>query len=79
MTVDLCSYAVHRDTSGSNGARPKYKGSLDCALKIIAAEGPGSLFAGIRPKLLQQFLQNGFRFLFYERIVEFIRQLLLSK
>ena len=56
-----------------------YSGTLDCARKMLATEGVGSFFGGLRPRLLQMVLQNAFKFMFYERIVEVILVLLLGK
>ena len=52
------------------------QGTVDCFIKMISQEGFSSLLAGLRPKLMQQFFQNGFRFLFYERIVAFLLRLM---
>eukprot|EP00658_Telonema_sp_P-2_P034447 TRINITY_DN25156_c0_g1_i1.p1 TRINITY_DN25156_c0_g1~~TRINITY_DN25156_c0_g1_i1.p1 ORF type:complete len:285 (+),score=66.86 TRINITY_DN25156_c0_g1_i1:126-980(+) len=64
---------------GGSQTKVRYKGTMDCFFKMVAQEGVGSLFAGLRAKLMQQFLQNGFRFMFYERIVAFLLRLLRVK
>lgn len=40
-----------------------YKGFLDCATKMIAKEGPQSLFKGLGPALLRSFPANAAGFL----------------
>jgi len=59
--------------------QPEYKGTIDCAQKMLVNEGVGSFFGGLKPRLLQMVLQNAFKFMFYERIVEVILTLLLGK
>eukprot|EP00656_Telonema_subtile_P025683 TRINITY_DN2771_c0_g2_i4.p1 TRINITY_DN2771_c0_g2~~TRINITY_DN2771_c0_g2_i4.p1 ORF type:complete len:101 (+),score=12.95 TRINITY_DN2771_c0_g2_i4:153-455(+) len=68
-----------RKNAETGSSEKVYTGTLDCMRSMVKAEGVGSLFAGLRPKMLQQFLQNGFRFLFYERIVTFLLRILLRK
>ena len=41
---------------GSGGSVKQYSGSMDCAKKLVAAEGPGSLFKGLPPALFGMFL-----------------------
>jgi len=64
-----------RKEEGSD-KKVRYSGTVDCFIKMISQEGFSSLLAGLRPKLMQQFFQNGFRFLFYERIVAFLLRLM---
>lgn len=40
-----------------------YKGFMDCATKMVAKEGPGSLFKGLSPALLRAFPANAAAFL----------------
>ncbi|KAJ3176075.1 carnitine transporter, partial [Irineochytrium annulatum] len=40
-----------------------YKGFMDCAARMVAAEGPGALFKGLGPALLRAFPANAAGFL----------------
>lgn len=47
---------------------PRYGGMLDCARKIVAAEGAKGLFRGFGPALLRSFPANAVCFATYEAV-----------
>jgi len=52
MPVDVVKTRLQMD--GSGGAVKQYTGSLDCAKKLVAAEGPSALLKGLPPALVRQ-------------------------
>lgn len=46
-------------------SRRLYNGSIDCASKLVKAEGPGSLFKGLPPALLRQSTYGSLRYGLY--------------
>jgi solute carrier family 25 carnitine/acylcarnitine transporter 20/29 len=52
-----------------------YKGFLDCAVKLVANEGPSALFKGLGPALLRAFPANAAGFLGRAAALETMHQL----
>jgi hypothetical protein len=50
---------------GGGGAARMYSGALDCAGKLVKAEGVGSLFKGLPPALVRQSTYGSMRYGFY--------------
>jgi len=63
MPVDVVKTRLQMD--GSGGAPKVYNGTLDCAKKLVAAEGPGALFKGLPPALVRQSTYGSLRYGLY--------------
>merc|ERR1719199_959922 len=50
---------------GSGGAVKQYAGTMDCAKKLSAAEGPSALFKGLPPALVRQSTYGSLRYGLY--------------
>lgn len=49
-------------------AAPRYRGMLDCARKVVAAEGAAGLYRGFGPALARSFPANAVCFAAYEAV-----------
>jgi hypothetical protein len=49
--------------------QPRYRGALDCARKVLAAEGAAGMFRGFGPALMRSFPANAVCFATYEAVV----------
>jgi len=65
MPVDVVKTRLQMD--GSGGVK-QYAGSLDCAKKLCAAEGPSALFMGLPPALVRQSTYGSLRYGLYAPI-----------
>lgn len=63
MPVDVVKTRLQMD--GSGGAVKQYTGSLDCAKKLVAAEGPSALLKGLPPALVRQSTYGSLRYGLY--------------
>lgn len=63
MPVDVVKTRLQMD--GAGGSARQYAGSLDCAKKLSAAEGPGALFKGLPPALVRQSTYGSLRYGLY--------------
>lgn len=63
MPVDVVKTRLQMD--GSGGTVKVYNGSMDCAQKLVKAEGPGSLFKGLPPALVRQSTYGSLRYGLY--------------
>lgn len=63
MPVDVVKTRLQMD--GSGGGVKQYSGSLDCARKLSAAEGPSALFKGLPPALVRQSTYGSLRYGLY--------------
>jgi len=63
MPVDVVKTRLQMD--GAGGTVKAYNGSLDCAKKLTAAEGPGALFKGLPPALVRQSTYGSLRYGLY--------------
>ena len=50
---------------GSGGSVKQYTGTLDCAGKMVKAEGPSALFKGLPPALVRQSTYGSLRYGLY--------------
>lgn len=79
----VCTYPLQiaqsklRADRGQKGER-QYKGTIDCLIKIRAANGWIGWFKGMEAKLWQTVLTAAFQFLTYEQIKAFIFSLFLG-
>lgn len=62
MPIDVVKTRLQMD--GSGGIK-QYNGSLDCAKKLVNAEGPSSLFKGLPPALVRQSTYGSLRYGLY--------------
>ena len=62
MPIDVVKTRLQMD--GSAGAK-QYAGSMDCASKMVKAEGPGALFKGLPPALVRQSTYGSLRYGLY--------------
>ncbi|KAI8472110.1 MAG: mitochondrial carrier [Monoraphidium minutum] len=53
---------------------PQYRGMLDCARKVVAAEGAAGLFRGFGPALLRSFPANAVCFATYEAVASLLQR-----
>jgi len=53
---------------GGSGAAKMYAGSIDCASKLVKADGVGALFKGLPPALVRQSTYGSMRYGFYTPI-----------
>ena len=63
MPVDVVKTKLQMD--GSGGSAKMYSGSLDCAKKLVSAEGPTALFTGLPPALVRQSTYGSLRYGLY--------------
>merc|ERR1719478_1258533 len=63
MPVDVVKTRLQMD--GAGGSARQYAGSLDCAKKLAAADGPGALFKGLPPALVRQSTYGSLRYGLY--------------
>lgn len=63
MPVDVVKTRLQMD--GAGGAAKAYNGTLDCAGKLVKAEGPSALFKGLPPALLRQSTYGSLRYGLY--------------
>ena len=63
MPVDVVKTRLQMD--GSGGAVKQYAGSLDCAGKLVKADGPSALFKGLPPALVRQSTYGSLRYGLY--------------
>ena len=63
MPVDVVKTRLQMD--GASGAAKAYAGSLDCAGKLVAAEGPTALWKGLPPALVRQSTYGSMRYGLY--------------
>lgn len=63
MPVDVVKTRLQMD--GSGGSIKQYNGSMDCAGKLVKAEGPGALFKGLPPALVRQSTYGSLRYGLY--------------
>ena len=62
MPIDVVKTRLQMD--GSGGVK-QYSGSVDCATKLVRAEGPSSLFKGLPPALVRQSTYGSLRYGLY--------------
>jgi len=62
MPVDVVKTRLQMD--GAGGVK-MYNGSVDCAMKMVRAEGPGALFKGLPPALVRQSTYGSLRYGLY--------------
>lgn len=62
MPVDVVKTRLQMD--GSSGIK-QYNGSMDCATKLVKAEGPSALFKGLPPALVRQSTYGSLRYGLY--------------
>eukprot|EP00967_Tisochrysis_lutea_P108310 scaffold167689_cov30-Tisochrysis_lutea.AAC.1 len=62
MPIDVVKTRLQMDGAGGVKA---YNGTIDCAQKLVKAEGPGSLFKGLPPALLRQSTYGSLRYGLY--------------
>ena len=63
MPIDVVKTRLQMD--GSGGAVKQYAGSMDCAAKMVKAEGPSALFKGLPPALVRQSTYGSLRYGLY--------------
>jgi len=63
MPVDVVKTRLQMD--GSGGGVKLYNGSVDCASKLVKAEGPTALFMGLPPALVRQSTYGSLRYGLY--------------
>ena len=66
MPIDVVKTRLQMD--GSGGAAKQYAGSMDCASKMVKADGPGALFKGLPPALVRQSTYGSLRYGLYAPI-----------
>ena len=62
MPIDVVKTRLQMD--GSGGIK-QYNGSMDCASKLVKADGPGALFKGLPPALVRQSTYGSLRYGLY--------------
>eukprot|EP00320_Phaeocystis_rex_P003277 CAMPEP_0119085916 /NCGR_PEP_ID=MMETSP1178-20130426/135768_1 /TAXON_ID=33656 /ORGANISM="unid sp, Strain CCMP2000" /LENGTH=274 /DNA_ID=CAMNT_0007069011 /DNA_START=26 /DNA_END=850 /DNA_ORIENTATION=- len=62
MPIDVVKTRLQMDGSGGVKA---YNGSVDCATKLVKAEGPSALFKGLPPALVRQSTYGSLRYGLY--------------
>ena len=62
MPIDVVKTRLQMD--GSGGIK-QYNGSVDCAKKLVGAEGPSALFKGLPPALVRQSTYGSLRYGLY--------------
>ena len=63
MPIDVVKTRLQMD--GSGGAVKQYTGTMDCAGKMVKAEGVGALFKGLPPALVRQSTYGSLRYGLY--------------
>jgi solute carrier family 25 uncoupling protein 8/9 len=63
MPIDVVKTRLQMD--GSGGSVKQYTGTMDCAGKLVKAEGPSALFKGLPPALLRQSTYGSLRYGLY--------------
>jgi len=63
MPIDVVKTRLQMD--GSGGAVKQYAGAMDCASKMVKAEGPSALFKGLPPALVRQSTYGSLRYGLY--------------
>lgn len=63
MPIDVVKTRLQMD--GSGGSIKQYNGTIDCAGKMVKAEGPGALFKGLPPALVRQSTYGSLRYGLY--------------
>ena len=63
MPIDVVKTRLQMD--GSGGAVKQYTGTMDCAGKMVKADGPGALFKGLPPALVRQSTYGSLRYGLY--------------
>lgn len=63
MPIDVVKTRLQMD--GSGGAVKQYAGSMDCAAKMVKADGPSALFKGLPPALVRQSTYGSMRYGLY--------------
>ena len=72
IPIDVVKSRIQADSI----AEPKYRGFMDCMLKIYRNEGPRALFRGLVPILLRAFPTNGTTFVVYSFSLQYMSNLL---
>lgn len=65
MPVDVVKVRLQMDGAGGQNL---YRGPIDCAIKLVRAEGPPGLFKGLPPALARQATYGSLRFGLYSPI-----------
>jgi adenine nucleotide transporter 17 len=76
--VQVAQSQLRNDRKNKDGKR-KYKGTVDCMQKIVAAGGWGALFNGMGAKLWQTVLTAAFQFMMYENIRTIVYKAITGK
>lgn len=63
MPIDVVKTRLQMD--GSGGSVKQYSGTMDCAGKLVKAEGPSALFKGLPPALVRQSTYGSLRYGLY--------------
>jgi solute carrier family 25 uncoupling protein 8/9 len=63
MPIDVVKTRLQMD--GSGGSVKQYTGTMDCAGKLVKAEGPSALFKGLPPALVRQSTYGSMRYGLY--------------
>merc|ERR1719238_1966374 len=63
MPIDVVKTRLQMD--GSGGSVKQYAGTMDCASKLVKAEGPSALFKGLPPALVRQSTYGSLRYGLY--------------
>jgi solute carrier family 25 uncoupling protein 8/9 len=63
MPIDVVKTRLQMD--GSGGSVKQYTGTMDCAGKLVKAEGPSALFKGLPPALVRQSTYGSLRYGLY--------------
>ena len=63
MPIDVVKTKLQMD--GAGGAAKAYTGTMDCATKLVAADGPTALFSGLPPALVRQSTYGSLRYGLY--------------
>jgi hypothetical protein len=51
---------------GADGARPRYRGYVDCALQVVRSEGWAGLYRGLGVCMVRAVPNTGIQFMVYE-------------
>merc|ERR1719168_101305 len=57
-------------------AKELYKGTVDCAVKMLKNEGPASFFAGAIPRMVQVGMTSGISFALFPVISKLLNQIM---
>lgn len=69
--IQVAQSQLRNDRKSIDGKR-KYKGALDCLIKIYSAAGVAGLFRGMIAKLWQTVLSAAFQLMTYEKILRVV-------